>query len=165
MFSSLEVFKRVLIFFLTMDIPHCTFCREDLYTGSDYLRSSSGFVTLLNRDQPTLGSGLLVFNGHHERLSALDPGEMLGYMMALKELELALLRSFQPDRVDVLISMNLIPHFHAHVIPRYATAREFAGRTWVDHRYTVPGSFPIAGAPQEDALLIEVSEHLFPPPS
>ncbi|MGH3145770.1 MAG: hypothetical protein ACRDTR_08210, partial [Rubrobacter sp.] len=42
---------------------------------------------------------------------------------------------FVPDQYNFAFLMNLNAHVHLHVIPRYATSREWRGETYDDPHY------------------------------
>ena len=50
----------------------------------------------------------------------------------------ALTRSFKPDKLNYLMLMMVDPDVHFHVLPRYASAREFAGKTHSDRFWPKP---------------------------
>jgi len=55
--------------------------------------------------------------------------------MILEKLKRALKKSFQVDWFNYAFLGNETMHLHGHVVPRYASPREFAGVTFVDERY------------------------------
>ncbi len=42
---------------------------------------------------------------------------------------------FAPDHFNYLFHMNLTPHVHMHIYPRYQTPRLFAGQSFTDTRF------------------------------
>lgn len=53
----------------------------------------------------------------------------------LKELREAAKKAFQPDLFNYAFLGNIERHLHGHFIPRYASPREFEGRTFTDERW------------------------------
>src|SRR3990167_10358193 len=62
-------------------------------------------------------------------------GEQEELFMILEKLKRALKKSFQVDWFNYAFLGNETMHLHGHVVPRYASPREFAGVTFVDERY------------------------------
>jgi diadenosine tetraphosphate (Ap4A) HIT family hydrolase len=54
------------------------------------------------------------------------------------DLDAALTRCFQPDKLNYLMLMMVDPDVHFHVLPRYESAREFAGRAHHDRFWPKP---------------------------
>ncbi len=53
----------------------------------------------------------------------------------LRDLKDALTKVFQPGWFNYAFLGNEDRHLHGHVIPRYASSREFAGQTFTDERW------------------------------
>jgi diadenosine tetraphosphate (Ap4A) HIT family hydrolase len=54
------------------------------------------------------------------------------------DLDAALTRCFQPDKLNYLMLMMVDPDVHFHVLPRYEDTREFSGRTHRDRFWPKP---------------------------
>ncbi len=111
--------------------PDCDLCQR--------LRNvveRGGFWTLaINRNQNLLGKSVLVLNRHCERLSDLTAEEWADLHPYLARVSAALDGLFAPDLYNFAFLMNLDAHVHLHVIPRYASQREWRGETYVDPHY------------------------------
>jgi diadenosine tetraphosphate (Ap4A) HIT family hydrolase len=53
-------------------------------------------------------------------------------------LDAALTHCFKPDKLNYLMLMMVDPDVHFHVLPRYDSAREFAGRSHSDRFWPKP---------------------------
>ena len=80
----------------------------------------------------TIGSGVLSLNRLCVSLGALTAEEAGELATAAKRIEGGLATLFQPDRFNYIMLMMVDPHVHFHVIPRYASPRDFGGIRWVD---------------------------------
>ncbi len=58
------------------------------------------------------------------------------------QLEAALQRAFQYDKLNYLLLMMVDKHVHFHVLPRYAAARQALGASFVDKHWPKP---PVLG--------------------
>ena len=80
----------------------------------------------------SLGNCLVISKRHTEKFSDLDADEMEEFRTVVRELEHALENSFAYDKINWLMLMMKDKHTHFHVIPRYESERDFAGKKWVD---------------------------------
>jgi len=100
------------------------------------------WTLLANEHQIYLGKAVawLEREGDMQRLSSLIEDERKElWEELLPEYEAALQALFQPDHMNYAWLGNLFNehsgHGHLHLIPRYATPREFAGRTFADEKW------------------------------
>jgi diadenosine tetraphosphate (Ap4A) HIT family hydrolase len=87
----------------------------------------------VNRNQNLLGKCMLVLRRACTAVIELEPVEWTALHTELARLVPALDRLFGPDQLNLAFLMNLDAQVHLHVIPRYATERE-----WRSHRFTDP---------------------------
>ena len=81
-------------------------------------------------------------------LSQLPPAAFAELAAVTGKIEQSLAR-FRPfDKINYLALMMVDPHVHFHVLPRYATAQDFAGMKFPDHGW--PGVPDLKQAPQLD---------------
>lgn len=107
--------------------------------------------------QITLGAFVILANREGiERFSELTPPELEELVTVMRHMENALEagESFRPDRLNYEQLGNTLHHLHFHGIPRYASPRTFAGRTWVDETYGHPATWPTQDL--DDALIREI---------
>ncbi|HRQ05182.1 MAG TPA: HIT family protein [Nitrosomonas halophila] len=82
--------------------------------------------------QLTLGALVLVAHEPVHAFSALGPASFAELQEITGQIESALNKAFQNDKVNYLMLMMVDPDVHFHVIPRYAQPRLFDGKTFVD---------------------------------
>lgn len=121
-----------------MSAETCGLCRDDL---GPVLREAGHWRLVLNRNQNLLGKSFLALRRHCESVGELTEtewGELRAELIAATEL---LRAALAPDHFNYAFLQNLDRHVHVHVIPRYATPREFGGRLFVDEDF--PGPHPM----------------------
>jgi diadenosine tetraphosphate (Ap4A) HIT family hydrolase len=75
---------------------------------------------------------MLVLLRHETDVTSLTESEQVEFWQLLALVHKALSTLFQPDHFNYAFLMNGDPHVHFHVIPRYATSREFAHLIFTD---------------------------------
>jgi diadenosine tetraphosphate (Ap4A) HIT family hydrolase len=119
---------------------------------------------VLNRNQNLLGKCLIATRRHIEAVPALTAAEWQDLRWQLARTTRALETAFQPDHFNYAFLQNEDRHVHLHVIPRYASARTFAGRLFEDpdypDHYAVPAPTIILVPGQTAALADELRQRL-----
>lgn len=87
---------------------------------------------LLRPAQLTLGALILVAHEPVQSFSALSSASFAELQIVTGKIDTALKKAFQYDKLNYLMLMMVDPDVHFHVIPRYAQAREFAGKNFLD---------------------------------
>jgi diadenosine tetraphosphate (Ap4A) HIT family hydrolase len=118
----------------------CGLCRHDL---GPVLRESEHWRLVLNRNQNLLGKSLLALRRHCESVAELTGEEWVALQGELAAAGDLLSAALSPDQFNYALLQNVDRHVHVHVIPRYASPREFGGRTFVDEDF--PGPQPMRG--------------------
>ena len=91
------------------------------------------FWTLaLNLNQNLPPRCVLVLNRHCERVSELTTEEWIELHPHIARTTVALDGLFAPDLYNLAFLMNLDPHVHLHIVPRYASPREWQNETYAD---------------------------------
>ena len=111
--------------------PNCPLCPPT----HGVVRESDHWTLVLNENQATLGRVFLALNRHETDVLALTLNEQAELWALASEAKRALNALFAPDHYNYMFLMNLTPHVHFHLFPRYAGPREFAGQTWADSRF------------------------------
>ncbi len=93
------------------------------------------WTLVLNENQATLGRVFFVLNRHETDIANLTDDEVLLLWAFVRETKAALIALFAPNHFNYMFLMNLTPHVHFHIFPRYAEPREFANQTFADSRY------------------------------
>ena len=112
-------------------MPPCNLC--NLTRG--VVRDNDHWTMAVNENQATLGRVFFALKRHETDVTALTPDEQESLWRFLKKAKDALMALFAPDHFNYLFHMNLDPHCHMHIYPRYAAPREFAGQTFPDTHY------------------------------
>ena len=114
---------------------------------------------LIRKRNTTLGNCVVITKRHLERFSEISPEEMGEFAEVLKDVEGALKRSFNYDKINYLMLMMKDAHTHFHILPRYAEKREFAGLEWTDedwpkstHRMQEDVSGEVLGKVKEEII-------------
>jgi len=96
------------------------------------------WAVLLRPAQVTLGSLVLVCRDPVQRFGAISAEAAAELREAVASIEQALGALLHFDRINYLMLMMVDPDVHFHVIPRYASERSFAGRTFRDDSWPGP---------------------------
>jgi len=112
-------------------VPNCPLCRPT----RGVVLANDHWTLVLNENQATVGRVFFALNRHETDIAALTEDELLSLWAFLRETKGALTDLFAPDHFNYMFLMNLTPHAHFHIFPRYKEAREFAGQTWADSRF------------------------------
>ncbi len=120
------------------------------------------WAVLLRDQQATLGALVLACREPATAFSEVSPSAFAELALVVRDVEVALQRSFTFDKINYLMLMMVDPHVHFHILPRYAQERVFAGIPFVD-----PGwpRFPDLGHSQQidepirSALRIVLRQH------
>jgi len=87
---------------------------------------------LLRPAQATLGALVLIAHEPVQAFSGLSVASFNELRQVTQELETALAKAFQYDKINYLMLMMVDPDVHFHVIPRYAQAKAFANMDFID---------------------------------
>jgi len=112
-------------------VPDCPLCRPE----RGVVLARDHWTLILNENQATLGRAFFALDRHETDVAALTGDELAALWALLRETKQALSSLFAPDHFNFMFLMNLTPHAHFHIFPRYAAPREFAGQTWEDSRF------------------------------
>lgn len=83
------------------------------------------WAVLLRPAQPTLGALVLAARSEATAFGALDPAAHAELATVIADIERALGRAVDYQRINYLMLMMVDPHVHFHVIPRYEGSRAF----------------------------------------
>lgn len=90
------------------------------------------WVVLLRPKQVTLGALVLACKDPATSFSHIDQAAFTELRTVTGEIEEALGKAFDFDKINYLMLMMVDPHVHFHVIPRYSAAKTFADVPFVD---------------------------------
>jgi diadenosine tetraphosphate (Ap4A) HIT family hydrolase len=115
----------------TMETQSCNLC-----TTTDGLVDHGELWTMcVNRNQALLGRCYFKLNHHSVDATELNGDETLALAEWFRRANKALKAVFSPDHFNYVTLMNVEPHVHSHIIPRYKGNRQFAGVTFADKNF------------------------------
>lgn len=103
-----------------------------------FLKEYTHWYLVVSFLQHTPGSFIILARREVEKFSDMTPEELAELIVVMKTMEGALQKTFQPDRFNYLQLGNAYYNLHFHGVPRYATARTFDGKEFVDVNYGRP---------------------------
>ncbi len=111
-------------------MPECKLCV--LPDPDDVVTAWVFWKLVVNHNQNYLGKVMLVLKRHATDVNELTGEEQIEFWSALRETRMALEGALQPDHLNYAFLMNQDAHVHLHIVPRYASAREFRGEIFSD---------------------------------
>jgi diadenosine tetraphosphate (Ap4A) HIT family hydrolase len=106
------------------------------------------WVVLLRPKQPTLASFVLACKDEAKALPDISGAAFTELKRVTQALEATLRALFRHDKINYIMLMMVDPDVHFHVIPRYASQRDFGGVRFADpgwpklpelsHEHSVP---------------------------
>ena len=111
-----------------MILDNCKLCHID----SGVIERGEYWTLVLNENQTLLGRCYFTLNRHETDFTSLAVAEQFALFEGLKRMKQALDTLFSPGHYNYVSLNNVEPHVHAHIIPRYAAWREFAGHRFSD---------------------------------
>ena len=94
-----------------MSCPLCFPKNENIIYQNDFFR------VILVDDIP--GYIRVITNKHIKEFSDLSDEEATRLMLAVKKIEKAIIKTLNPDKVNIAMLGNMVPHLHVHKIPRF----------------------------------------------
>jgi diadenosine tetraphosphate (Ap4A) HIT family hydrolase len=96
------------------------------------------WTVLLRPAQVTLGSLVLLCKENAARFGEIGPAASAELHRVTARIESVLEDAFQNDKINYLMLMMVDPDVHFHVLPRYASAREYEGVSFTDEAWPGP---------------------------
>jgi diadenosine tetraphosphate (Ap4A) HIT family hydrolase len=96
------------------------------------IRQYQYWSVMLRPAQATLGALVLAAHEPAEAFSQLSPESFTELHSITGQIESALTKTFQYDKINYLMLMMVDPDVHFHVIPRYAQPRQFSDMEFID---------------------------------
>jgi diadenosine tetraphosphate (Ap4A) HIT family hydrolase len=116
------------------------------------VREYQHWLVLLRPSQVTLGSLVLAANSPATAYGDLPSSAFAEQAIVIADIERALTRACDYDRINYLMLMMVDPHVHFHVIPRYDGSRTLDGLNIADAGW--PGPPDLKSATPLDASRI-----------
>jgi diadenosine tetraphosphate (Ap4A) HIT family hydrolase len=117
------------------------------------IASYAHWLVLARPQQPVLGSVVLLCRDDARAFSQISAAAFTELAVVTADIEAALRTAFQPDKLNYLMLMMVDPDVHFHVLPRYQTTRDLAGRTFTDRFW--PRPVDLTQPIEQDAVLTE----------
>ena len=102
------------------------------------------WLVQLRPAQVTLGSLVLICKQDASQFGEIGPAASAELHRVIARIEGVLATAFQNDKINYLMLMMVDPDVHFHVLPRYASSRDYEGMTFTDENW--PGPPQIAAA-------------------
>jgi diadenosine tetraphosphate (Ap4A) HIT family hydrolase len=114
--------------------PGCPLCEGD--GGTVIARTGELRVVQVEEAEFEDYPGYLrvIWNSHAAELSELAADERERLMTAVAQLESAMRRILEPDKVNLASLGNMVPHLHWHLIARYRDDVHYPGPVWAARR-------------------------------
>ena len=144
------------------DMPTCSLCPP----ARGVILLNDFWTLVLNENQATPGRVFFALSRHETDIANLTDAEVLSLWAFVRETKAALTGLFAPDHFNYMFLMNLTPHVHFHIFPRYAHPVEFAGQSFADRRYGDhydPAESRALEADAEEALIAALRHALTQP--
>jgi diadenosine tetraphosphate (Ap4A) HIT family hydrolase len=116
------------------------------------IREYQHWLVLLRPAQVTLGSLVLAANSPATAYGELPSSAFAEQAQVIAEVERALTRACDYERINYLMLMMVDPHVHFHVIPRYQGARSRDGLTLEDQGWPGPPDLKSATVLSDEQL-------------
>ncbi len=123
------------------------------------IRQYQYWSILLRPAQVSLGSLVLTAHEPAHAFSELSQFSFIELHQVTKQMETALTKAFEYDKLNYLMLMMVDPDVHFHVIPRYAQARQFNNIEFLDYGW--PGAPDLGQTNETDTATNRlIMEHL-----
>jgi diadenosine tetraphosphate (Ap4A) HIT family hydrolase len=144
-----------------MNEAKCSLCVPEL---APKIAESEYWILILNHSQRFLGACIWVLKRHIESISELSPEEWADLHPQLSRTRQALIEQFQPDHFNYAFLQNQDRHVHMHILPRYATPRDYLGIHFNDpdypSHYTVPAPSRFLKSEQYQVIVTTIQSSL-----
>ena len=119
------------------------------------VREYRHWLVLLRPVQVTAGSLVLAAKSEATSYASLPEAAFAEQSRVVADIETALKRAVNFDKINYLMLMMVDPHVHFHVLPRYARNRSLAAMSVADRGW--PGPPDLAAGEHLDAASIEAA--------
>jgi diadenosine tetraphosphate (Ap4A) HIT family hydrolase len=105
-----------------MSCPLCNPSNENIIFQNDFLRVISvdeipGYIRIITQK-------------HIKEFSDLSEKEAAEIMLLAKKIEKIMLNTLHPDKINIAMLGNMVPHLHIHIIPRFKNDPWWPGATF-----------------------------------
>ena len=117
------------------------------------VKEYDNWVILCRYNHVTLGSLVLLCKDDVDAFSKISKESFAELPQVIAEIETKTKELFQNDKINYLMLMMADPVVHFHVLPRYASDREFEGFVFKDFSWPNPPDLNLINKIDEDMLL------------
>ncbi len=111
----------------------CPFClpRSGIADFMVEISCLSVSTLYLEKIQTYRGHCVLLFDPRHvTRIDELSADEWTKMAGDIRTTELALIKAFNPDHINIASLGQVVPHLHWHIVPRYLDDPRWGGPIW-----------------------------------
>lgn len=112
--------------------PHLNATMRKFGAPQTVIRQYQYWSVMLRPAQATLGALVLAAHEPARAFSELSVASFTELHEVTRQIESALAKAFQYDKINYLMLMMVDPDVHFHVIPRYAQPQQFADMEFID---------------------------------
>jgi len=109
-----------------MDCILCEAKNEDIIFKNSFLR------VILVDEIP--GYIRVITNQHIKEFSDLSDKEAINLTLTIKKIEKAMIKTLNPDKINIATLGNMVPHLHIHIIPRFKNDPWWPGATFCEKK-------------------------------
>ena len=115
-----------------MPCPLCNPVNENVIFQNDFLR------VILVEEIP--GYIRVITQKHIKEFSDLSDKEASEIMLLTKKIEKILINILNPDKINIAMLGNMVPHLHIHIVPRFVNDPWWPGATFCEKQrdFTYP---------------------------
>lgn len=107
----------------------CFYCDKDKQLDDlmiEICRLSVSTVYLF-KEQTYRGRCNVVLNRHEGNLYSLQENELQSFIIDVSKTAKAIQKAFSPDKINYGAYGDKMPHFHMHIVPKYADGPDWGG--------------------------------------
>ena len=105
--------------------PLCEAKNEDIIFQNSFLRvilvDETGYIRVITQK-------------HIKEFSDLSDEEVVNLTLTTKKIEKAIIKTLNPDKVNIAALGNMVPHLHIHIIPRFQNDPWWPGATFCEKK-------------------------------
>lgn len=107
----------------------CFYCLKDQRLGDLMIEIKEMEVSTLYlfKEQTYEGRCVLAYKGHQSHLTELDEKEYDLYMKDLAKVAKAIMKAFNPDKLNYGAYSDKLSHLHFHLVPKYQDGPSWGG--------------------------------------
>lgn len=108
-------------------MENCELCQLD---GGEVIVKTAQLRVVLIDDANYPGFCRVIWNAHVKEMTDLAIADRSTLMQAVCKVEQVIREVLQPEKINLASLVNVVPHLHWHVIPRYLDDAHFPQPIW-----------------------------------